>query len=274
MQMRSLLKVGLGLLVLAAILIGLGAAMLRQGATFKKSAVHHTGRIVETDARKVTKSVNTIQLTGPIDLEVRQGSIPSLVVKGERRLLPNIFTNQEGSVLEIGTKGMLLHHRQRIKVELVLPTLSSVDIRSNADTHITGFAGAKLELYLTGAGKTVFDGRYKEIHAGVHGAGTMSLNGGNANSMYVDLNGTGQMTLVGSSKELHIEQTGSCELTARDLAADDLQVEMSGPGTMTVYARKEANVNLRGSGEVTVYGNPDKRSVSRSGSGEVNFHSK
>jgi hypothetical protein len=272
--MRSLVKVGFGLTILAAILIALGAAMLRSGSTYKRSAVHQTGRIVDSDARAVTKSANTIELTGPIDLEVRQGSIPSLVVKGERRLLPNIYTSQEGSILQIGTKGMLLHHKQRIKVELVLPTLSGLDVRSNADTHITGFAGERIELFLTGAGKLVFDGRYKEIHAGVHGSGRMSVNGGNANQVHINLNGNGQMTLIGSTKELFIEQTGSSELTARDLAADKLHIEARGPGTISAYARKEANIDLNGNGEVSIYGNPDQRTVSRSGSGEVNFLSK
>jgi hypothetical protein len=272
--MRSLVKIGVGLMILAAVLIGLGAGMLRSGGTYKKSAVHQTGRIVDIDTRPVTKAANTIELTGPIDLEVRQGTTPSLVVKGERRLLPNIYTNQEGAILQIGTKGMLLHHRQRIKVELVLPTLTSVDIRSNADTNITGFAGDRIELFLTGAGKAVFNGRYKEIQVGVHGSGSMSVNGGNANKVHVDLDGTGQMTLVGSTRELFIQQTGPGELTARDLAADKLDIEMKGPGTISAFARKEANINLSGSGEVSVHGNPDQRSVSRSGTGEVNFLSK
>jgi hypothetical protein len=274
MTMRSLLKIGLGLTILAAILIGLGAAMLRSGSSYKRSAVHQTGRIIESDARTVTKTVNTIELAGPIDLEVRQGTHPSLVVQGERRLLPNIETSQEGSLLHIGTKGMLLHHKQRIKVELVLPTLESVDIRSNADTHISGFAGDRLELSLNGAGRVVFNGRYKEIHAVVHGAGRMSVNGGNANQVHADLNGTGQMTFVGSTKELFISQVGPGEITAQDLAADKLDIDLKGPGTINVYARKEANVRLDGNGEITVYGNPDQRSISRSGAGEVNFLSK
>jgi hypothetical protein len=39
-----------------------------------------------------------------------------------------------------------------------------------------------------------------------------------------------------------------------------------------VYASREAKLELAGSGDSTVYGNPERREVSRHGSASVNFH--
>ena len=53
-------------------------------------------------------------------------------VRGEQRSLANIETIQDGRDLHIGTKGMLLNPKHRLQVELVLPSLSEVQVRTRA----------------------------------------------------------------------------------------------------------------------------------------------
>jgi hypothetical protein len=99
----------------------------------------------------------------------------------------------------------------------------------------------------------------------------MELNGGTSDKVEVSLMGSGQMTVVGQCKEFKADQTGSGDLDAEHLAADLANVNLHGSGTAVVQARKSADVTLRGSGDVSVLGNPNARNVNRTGSGDVTF---
>ncbi|MES2129220.1 MAG: DUF2807 domain-containing protein, partial [Pseudomonadota bacterium] len=183
--MRALLKVGFSLLVLAFLLIGVSYSMLRaQGISGPSNPA---GRLVASEFRPVNKNIVAVELSGPIDMTLRQGATASLTVRGEQRLLGNVETTTEGGILHIGTKGMLLHHRQPLKVELVLPAIEMLSIHGSGDSTINGFAGDKLQVDLHGSGNVVFNGRYKDISAGVHGSGELELNGGNSDSVDVEL---------------------------------------------------------------------------------------
>lgn len=267
--MRTLLKIGFGLLALSVLLIGLMFSFLRTHGS--SSGSNPEGRVVASEARTITDEVTEIDLSGPINMTLRQGATPSMTVKGEQRLLANIDTTQEGSKLSIGTKGMLLHHRQPLQVVLVLPSISSIKIRGSGDSTVNGFSGEKVDVQLYGSGNVKFNGRYKDVAASVHGSGDMEMNGGSSDQVEVALVGSGQMTVVGQCKRFKAEQSGTGDLDAEHLAADATEVNLRGSGTSVVQARKAADVTLRGTGDVNVLGNPDTRTVNRTGTGEVTF---
>src|SRR6185369_11932189 len=109
---------------------------------------------------------------------LKQGDVPSLKVRGEQRLLGNIATEQDGPTLRIGSKGLLLHPRRPIEVELVLPSLNELVINGSGDSTVDGFSGEHLSVQLQGTGNLAFNGRYKIVEAGVHGSGGLNLNTG------------------------------------------------------------------------------------------------
>jgi hypothetical protein len=111
--MRGLFKVGFGLLVLALLLIGASYSMLRAQGT-SGGAASPGSRLLATEKRTLGASVSEIELSGPINLTLRQGSAASLEVRGEQRLLANVDTTVEGNTLHIGPRGILLRHRQPI----------------------------------------------------------------------------------------------------------------------------------------------------------------
>lgn len=268
--MRALLKVGFSLLVLAFLLIGLSYSMLRAKGTSGSS--NPAGRVVENEKRSVAKPVRAIDLSGPIDLTLRQGAVPSLVVRGEQRMLGNIDTTTGADgTLHIGTTGMLLYHRQPIQVTLVLPSIEDVSVHGSGDSTINGFSGERIDVTLNGSGKVKFNGRFKEVKAALHGSGELEMNGGMSDKVEVQLEGSGSMTVVGSAKQFKAEQTGSGDLLARHLSADEANLQLIGSGDAIITARKAATVTVRGSGDVLVYGGPTDRNISRNGSGDVAF---
>lgn len=267
--MRTLLKIGFGLLLLSFLLIGMSFSMLKANGTSNRS--NPEGRMVSSETRPINTDVTEIDLSGPIDMTLRQGAVASLTVKGEQRLLGNIDTTQEGKVLHIGTKGMLLHHRQPLQVVLVLPSINRLNIRGSGDSTINGFSGERVDVQLFGSGNVKFNGRYKDVSAAVHGSGDMEMNGGSSEKVDVALVGSGQMTVVGSCKKFTADQTGSGDLDAEHLASDATAVNLRGSGTSVVQAIKTAEVTLRGSGDVSVLGNPTERVVNKTGSGDITF---
>ncbi|WBS05783.1 DUF2807 domain-containing protein [Pseudoduganella sp. SL102] len=267
--MRTLVKVGLSLFVLALGLIGVSYTMLRAQGVANPSTT--AGRVTRTDVREIGHGITAIELQGPIDLVLRQGSTPSLKVRGEQRLLGNVATSQENGTLHIATTGMLFHHKRPLQVEAVLPSLQSVDIRGSGDSTITGFSGERLTITLNGSGNLAFSGRYRHVNAAVHGTGGLDLKSGSGEAVRLALFGSGSISASGSCAELDAELTGSGTIDAQHMASNTVAVEVKGSGTTEVFARESAAVAVAGSGDVTVYGNPDERSVSRNGSGEVTF---
>jgi hypothetical protein len=268
--MRALMKVGFSLLVLAFLLIGLSYSMLRaQGVS---GASNPAGRVLESETRTLVKTVRAIELSGPIDLTLRQGAVASLVVRGEQRLLGNIETTTgTDGTLHIGTTGMLLFHRQPLQVTLVLPEIEDFSVNGSGDSTVNGFSGERIEVRLNGSGNVKFNGRFKRVDASLHGSGEVEMNGGASDRVDVAVVGSGKMTVVGSCKQFKAEQTGSGDIAARHLRADEAELQLMGSGDATITAIKSAKVSLRGSGDVVVYGDPGERSVRRDGSGDVSF---
>ena len=265
--MRSLLKLGLGLLVLAFVLIGLSYGALRaQGGSARLDA-----RIVDEETRAITREVRAVELSGPIDLTLRYGAQPMLTVRGEQRLLANVETKQDGRVLLIGTRGIVLRHRQPIEVELTLPGLERIGVDGSGDTRVNGFSGELVEVELNGSGSIDFNGRYRQAKATVHGTGSVTLDAGNSDSVEAELTGSGTITLAGAARSFQASSNGSGTLEAQRLRAETVKVRQTGSGNASVTANATVAAAVSGSGDVDVYGNPPQRSISRTGSGDVHF---
>jgi hypothetical protein len=268
--MRALIKIGVGLLLLSFVLIAFAYTMLRtHGQANPTSAA---GRALGTETRAIGNGITSVELSGPINLTLSQGDKPMLKVRGEQRLLANVAAEQEGNVLHIGTKGMLFHHRRPLQVELVLPSLSALEVHGPGDSTVNGFSGEHLTVRLFGSGNVNFNGRFKQVEAGVHGSGDLNLNTGNADAVALEMVGSGQIKTSGSCKTLSAELNGSGDLDAQHMASDQVTVNLKGSGTTNVFARRSAELTLRGSGDIKVYGNPGTRNVSRTGSGEVSWN--
>jgi hypothetical protein len=267
--MRALMKIGAGLLVLAFALVGATYSMLK--AYGSNSPTSTAGRTLSSETRKIDAMATVVELSGPIDLILTQGQSASLKVRGEQRSLANVETLQDGRDLHIGTKGMLLNPRHRLQVELVLPSLQELVVTSSGDTKVSGFNGEQMELQLHGSGNVNFSGRYRELNASAHGSGNLNLNAGSTEKVELVMVGSGQITASGSCKVLNAQLTGSGDLNARHLAADSVTVNLRGSGTSHVFAKQSAELTLRGSGDIRVLGNPNQRTVNRTGSGEVSW---
>jgi hypothetical protein len=239
--------------------------------TFVGSAV--AGSSTSTETRAIDARVVRVKLDGMIELRVRQGSTPNLVLSGDPQWLEKTTTLQSGDTLNIGTEGRLGRPNRMFPVhaELTLPALREVTSDSLGSTDVTGFSGDELELTLDGAGSMKVWCNYKIVTANLGGIGSMNIGGLNAEGIDLRLSGAGYVTLGGRAKWLKADLGGLGGLDAQQFAADSVNVDLSGLGNATVTAHQNATLNLSGMGSVTVYGKPANRKVSIDGLGKVSW---
>jgi hypothetical protein len=225
-----------------------------------------------TETRPIDARVVRVKLDGMIELRVRQGDTPALVLKGDPQWIEKTTTLQSGDTLNIGTEGRVRFNRIfPVHAELTLPALREVTSESLGGTEVTGFSGNELELTLDGAGSMKVWCNYKLVTANLGGIGSMQLQGLNAEGVDLRLSGAGYVTLRGTSKWLKADLGGLGGLDAQGFTADTVSVDLSGLGNATVTAHQNANLNLSGMGSVTVYGKPLNRKVTVDGLGKVSW---
>lgn len=268
--MRTLAKVGAALALLATLMTsGFYTFLKAEGET--RPAGKSVDRTLKTETRSVAATINQLEVSGPIDLKLVQGNTPAMTLRGEQRLLQKITTETSGTSMTIGYDGGMFHSNTPLTIEMTLPALQKLTMKGSGDGHVSGFKGDQLQLTGTGSGDLEFKGEYQRVAANLRGSGNLNLVGGNGNSVELDLIGSGNLNASGQIKTLVTRLNGSGDIDAMALQADTATVSINGSGNTRVQAKQAINVTLRGSGDVTVKGNPAQRTINKTGSGDVDF---
>jgi hypothetical protein len=234
-------------------------------------AAHAAERAALTqETRPVDARVVRVRLEGVVDLRIRQGATPALVLSGEPAWLSRTVTTQSGDTLRIDTE-MQGRMRSGLHAELTLPALREVVSESLGSTVVEGFSGDALSLTLEGAGAMRVAADYRVVKASLGGIGSMRLDGVSGDGVELNLQGAGVVTLTGRARWLKADLGGLGSLDAQQFNADSVDIDLSGLGNARVTAHQNVNLNLSGLGSVTVYGKPLNRKVSVDGLGKVSW---
>lgn len=269
--MRILLKIGAGMMLLAIILVCISAAMLRAHAAEGYSTNIPGSHALKTENRTIDAGVTVITANGPVDLVLRQGTTPAMQVIAEERLLPRIKTKQQGNALEIDFQDAIFHSNHPMRIELTLPKLEQLSLHGSGDARVSGFSGDKVVLTLRGSGDMNFDGVYQHVTASTMGSGDLEMTTGAGSDADLSILGSGAITASGQNKATTVRIMGSGDVNTENLHTDTLKLDVMGSGDSSVYATKSVEVNLHGSGDVSVHGNPVQRNVTRMGSGDISW---
>jgi hypothetical protein len=87
----------------------------------------------------------------------------------------------------------------------------------------------------------------------------------------VKVSGSGQVFASGQIGTVRVDVSGSGDVDLSGLKASELDASVAGSGSVHAHAFESARVDVSGSGSVRVEGNPPRRDVGRSGSGQVFF---
>lgn len=258
--MKTIIRTGLGMLILAIALIALSAGFMRA----------HSGTVtVATESRAIEAGVTQVVVSGPLDLDLKQGGTAGMLIKGEASMLPRVTSRIEGNTLYLGTRGIIVTIRQPLIVELSLPALEKLQLQGSGNGVVRGFRGTRLELQTRGSGNLNADAEYQSILANSSGSGNLKLNFANSDKLELSLQGSGNALLSGQTKSLQAKLAGSGDLDTSALKANLASIRSFGSGDAKVFAGQEIELQLNGSGDAVIYGAPAKRNVERHGSGDI-----
>lgn len=170
-------------------------------------------------------------IEAPVEMTYAVAATPSLKVTAPANILPLVTTEVKGGRLVIGLKKSVSMERA-IRIEATGQSLAAIVLTGTGDVRATGLAGKRLALEITGSGS---------------------------------------VAVAGQSDALAVEVSGSGTVDAGTLSSRDASVDVSGSGTVAVKASASVKVDISGSGSVTVAGKPPKRTIERSGAGDVEF---
>lgn len=175
--------------------------------------------------------VTSLEAGGAFDITVTKGSNPKLTITAEERILPNITATQRGSKLVLSIEGMV-NTQGPLKVDLVVETLSSIELSGASSLTFDDLAGATLNL---------------------------------------DVSGSANVKLSGLVGELALDVSGAAKVRCHKLRAAKVQADVSGAASVRVYAESAVKGDVSGAASLEIDGNPVTRNVRRSGAASVSF---
>lgn len=259
------------MLILSVLALALGGAAYGvMSATVKQSGtINLAQQNLASGSRAVTNEIEQVDMDGPFDLMIVRADQASLTLQGEERLLPKVVVLQDGKVLRVSTKGMLVTNNQTVKVVLRLPQLTVLNQFGSGDSEVRGFSGPDMIFNLNGSGDLTYSGQYQHLVSQTKGSGNIELEVGNIDSLVLNTGGSGDIVAIGKVRKLDAVSTGSGNIDTERLISQQSSVVTHGSGNVKVYASKNATIANTGSGDVEIYGNPGTKDVANTGSGEV-----
>lgn len=224
-----------------------------------------------SDVRNITPAIERVVISGPVELSVRPGATPELIVKGDPRLVPRVTTRMEGKTLFISTRGIFVsvNRHESARIDLNLPQLTELVSDASGDVTVRGFEQERMEIRLAGSGQILADSNIRQMKAVLSGSGNLNLTLPSAKSIDLQHTGSGNAILKGHVRQIQMKLQGTGDVNASSLETRILSVYTSGSGNAHVCASEEASVVMNGSGDVTVIGRPAKRHIEKQSQGDL-----
>jgi hypothetical protein len=214
-----------------SVLASVAVAQSNAGAVIRVSTDANAASSADQTETRPAGKFSGIELRAPAEVVFSIGASPSITVSGPANLLPLLLTSIHDDVLTIELKEPVALARD-LKVVITNPSLRAVSLQGSGSMTASGIRGDALNLSVSGSGSFVASGRVKTVNVAIQGSGAVDVHAVEANALNASVHGSG------------------------DLRGD---------------ASVSAIVNVAGSGDVRISGDPSTRIVNRSGSGDVRF---
>lgn len=191
-------------------------------------------------------------------LKVRVGKDYGLNITGDEKDIKFLKIYVKGQTLVVQNKENFFDSWQgeAPEVEISVPHLKRFILNGTSDAEIRGVEGEHFKVIINGSGNIDFGGTAEELKVAINGSGDMKGKMTGVNQSSVEINGSGSIDLSGNCNKLNITVHGSGDFDGKKFECKQVNVRVDGVGDIEVYAKKSVDVDVMGSGEVTVYGNP------------------
>ncbi|PIF70239.1 head GIN domain-containing protein [Flavobacterium sp. 2] len=234
-----------------SLLVACGAFLISFMANAQSEKINGNGKVV-TETRS-TAGYDSIKIAGSFDVDLVAGKEGKIIVKGEENILSAIIVEVEENTLKIYTKKNT-NIRSSIgkKVEVTIPFEKISELTLSGSGNIKSKDIIKNDSFL----------------AKLSGSGNFSL-AVDSNSFELNLSGSGNVNLKGNADNFTTKLSGSGDIDASALKSKNVVVNVSGSGNSKVNCNESLTARVSGSGDIKYTGNPEKRDVKVSGSGNI-----
>ncbi|MFI5188144.1 MAG: head GIN domain-containing protein [Chitinophagales bacterium] len=180
---------------------------------------------------------NSIDVSGSINVYVKQDSTPSIKVEADDNLLQYIETVNDGDMLRIKTQeGYNINSSRGIKVYVSAATFKKFEASGACDIFSDGSikTSSDIDIDLSGSCDATLDVNSPKIRADLSGACTVKLKG--------------------QTRDFDIQGSGSTSLKCYDLLAENVDLDISGAGDAQVYASVKLSGSISGAADVEYKG--------------------
>ena len=278
--MRSLLTAGcLVALTGCAIIVTPNDGDFHVRSVFSADAVVGNGQL-SREGRPVG-NLQALDVSGPLQVDVRVGGAPSLEIEADSNLLPLIRSEVSGGTLRIWVEGNL-RSNNNMRVSYTVPQLSQLRANGSGRVTVSELNGAPLMLSKNGSGTMQLSGRVGSIDAQVSGSGqvdAIALQTGSVNAtlagsgrmslgavqgvaLNVNVHGSGGFQASGAAQRVNAHVHGSGGVNLSGLSSQQADLTANGSGDISALVKDSVVAQSNGSGRITVYGNPAQRNVS------------
>jgi hypothetical protein len=171
-------------------------------------------------------------------IHVKQGSSFRIQATGELNDLDDLeaIVNRAG-VLEIRYRNTWRGNRDRMDIDITMPTLRAVDFSGASVSTIEGFPNMRnLDIALSGASKATYYGSIERLG--------------------VDLSGASQLDLSGAGTYLTGDLSGASQLYAFDYPVNEADLGLSGASRARLTVNNLLKVDASGGSNVRYKGTP------------------
>ncbi len=255
---------------------------VRVRSVFSNEVVEGNG-VAARDQRTVGAQ-GRLEIGGAMQVEVRVGPAPSLLVEADSNLLPHIRTEARGNTLLI-TSDRHLRSKTPVRVVYTTPRLTEVQAGGAGKVVVVDLAGAPLDVRKSGSGQIRLEGRVDSLSARVSGSGTLDagalhsasadlsvsgsgrMNVGDVQGDYarVQVSGSGVLQAAGRVRSLNARVSGSGSVDMAALSTQEADLASSGSGGIRATVKGSLVAHGGGSGGIRVYGQPLQSSITGKG---------
>ena len=205
--------------------------------------------VIKSETR-TAGSFSSIDVSGAIDVYVKQDSVSSIRIETDENLLEYIEITANENILSIKPRR---HSNPRptgkIKVFVSNPSFKHLEA--------AGACNIYSENKITDAATITID---------LSGASDVKMELA-APVVDVDVSGAGSINLKGEARDFKAQGTGATNIYCYELMAENTTIELTGAGSAQVFASVKLDVHVSGAADVKYKGNPTvSQSVSGAGS--------
>jgi hypothetical protein len=188
-------------------------------------------------------SFDRIEIAGNMTVEIRADHRINAVIDGSRDALDSMQVEVVNRTLyvrqlAVGTFGPRRADVGPVVVRIAAQNLRAVQLHGAGAVNVVGLRGPETQIFLNGPGQLTVSGIAVE-------------------TLLVRTSGNGTMTLAGRARNVQAALNGGGGVNALALSADALRVVAVGPGSSQFTAVRTADVQVNGTGGLTVDGRPN-----------------